>query len=528
MATDADAAPTPDEENGAPVKVPEDNADAGNDKDPDARVRGWRNRPSVRTIRKGMRGERDFWKESDQRDNEASRLPVDETVHLGGITLVEAFTPSTIFALYDALDKLPSGNPGKKQEWLRALRSSRGRSYGGGWQSLAIVLPPGGSILSALEGFRDSTLPKGVAAVWLELHYPTASLAMVVATFTFEEEAGDLSALLLQDYKTQMEGAHLQIHGRLGNLRARVPWARPSGYSFIQDIQNVEAQKRLAYENVASKFEESCWRWFTARFPGRFAAEPLANRPAVRQIFTRKSMPFKGHPEYLRPVGLAGYGTVWRSTDFEGWAIKLDNLEFVEKRRSTIVAAARRSDAAREPDSEDGTSVWYLTQRFHEYHGSLVVRWAMTSLMSLYGDRLGVLRDHAGRRRRFGRPIRQARELDGFLLGDGLDASTVASDIRALAGDLNAFRWNVAEYSEDLEDYPQALRDKRDPFELVPMLCESLGRRAKRLLEDMGTTTANVGASAQLRQSIASTRLQRAVLVLTVVATVIAIVSLVA
>jgi hypothetical protein len=155
-----------------------------------------------------------------------------------------------------------------------------------------------------------------------------------------------------------------------------------------------------------------------------------------------------------------------------------------------------------------------------------VVRWALSVLVALYADRLADLRDRAGRHKRLGRPVRQARELDRFLLGDGLDGSTVASDMSVLASNLDRFRWEVAEYSQDLSDYPQEARGKDEPLELLPTLCESVGREAKQLLNDISTTTKNIGASAQLRQSIANTRLQRTVLVLSVAATIIALVSL--
>ena len=42
-----------------------------------------------------------------------TRLPEGESVHLGGVTLVEAFTPSTVFRLYETLRKWPglAGSP---------------------------------------------------------------------------------------------------------------------------------------------------------------------------------------------------------------------------------------------------------------------------------------------------------------------------------------------------------------------------------------------------------------------------------
>ena len=125
-----------------------------------------------------------------------------------------------------------------------------------------------------------------------------------------------------------------------------------------------------------------------------------------------------------------------------------------------------------------------------------------------------------------GRPVRQAREFDKYLMGDGLDASTVASDLRTFAENLQRFRWSVPEYSEDRDEYPEPIRSRAAPAELVPTLCTSLSSQAARLLGDMSTTTTNLSASAALRQAIANTRLQRAVLTATVIATLIALTGL--
>ena len=487
--------------------------------------RTWLSRPSIRTIRRRTPFQQGLWATSDQRDNEATRLPADEAVHLGAVTLVESFTPSTVHSLYDALENLPVREPDKKRQWRDALRASRGTPDGGGWQNLAVIRPPGAFILS--NGFHDATLPVGVDAVWLHLHYPTASLALVVATFALKEDAGDLSTLLRSDFQTRTDNVRVHVSGRLGSVRSRLPWARPKSYRSGAAIQNVVAQKSQAYQDFAANFEDACWRWFTSRFPGRFAMEPLGTRPSARILFTRKNIPFKDRLQFMDPIGIGGHGIVWRSTDPKGWALKFDGQQVSERRRPAMLVAARRSDAASEHETTEKDSLWVLTQAFDEQHGTLIVRWAMTTLISLYIDRLGELRDRAGRRKRFRRPVRQARDLDRFLLGDGLDASTVASDIRLICGNPDRFRWHVPKYSEDREEYPTGVRESREPLEMIPALRDSLDRKAQQLLQDMDTTTRNVGASAQLRQAIANTRLQRLVLMLSIAATIIALVSLI-
>jgi len=485
--------------------------------------RRWRDRRTVRNVRReAVRGHA-TWADRDEQDNETSRLPMDDAVHLGGLVLVEAFTPSTVSALYQALMDLPARQPSQKDEWIATLTRSRSATSGSGWGSLVTARPPGEFVV---DGFHDSTLPKGVDAVWLQLHYPTPSLTMVAATFTFDEDAGDLSPLLRTNYRTEFSDVHLRIPGRLGRMRAKIPWARPSNYSVWKNIRGVTEQKALACELFVREREEACWRWLTARFRGRFSIERFDNRPCTRLLLTKAQRPFEGRSNSLEPVGLGSGPVVWRSTEGSGWSFKINGWRQHE-RRFAAIAAARRADAASDLRQEaDSATSWSLTQLFHSDQSPLVVRWTMTCLLSLYVDRLGELRDRAGVRRRMGRPVRQAREFDKYLMGDGLDASTVASDLRTFAENLQRFRWSVPEYSEDRDEYPEPIRSRAAPAELVPTLCTSLSSQAARLLGDMSTTTTNLSASAALRQAIANTRLQRAVLTATVIATLIALTGL--
>jgi hypothetical protein len=151
----------------------------------------------------------------------------------------------------------------------------------------------------------------------------------------------------------------------------------------------------------------------------------------------------------------------------------------------------------------------------------------MTALLALYADRLGALRDRAGVNRFPRRPVHEARELDEYLIGDGLDAATMSSDLESLTRDLTEFRWGVPEFTEFREHLARAGRG-REPLEYVPSLCGAIRGSAARLAADTTTTTGNLRASAELRQAIANTMLQRFILVLSVIATIVAVVSLLA
>jgi hypothetical protein len=191
-----------------------------------------------------------------------------------------------------------------------------------------------------------------------------------------------------------------------------------------------------------------------------------------------------------------------------------------------MTVAAKRSDVGDE-DVQDrrGQSNWSLTQRFNDEQTTLIARLSLRALLDLYSRRLARLRDDAGTRQRFRRPVRDARRLDTFLLTDGLDAATVAPDVIGLTSDQVSFRWNVPEYDEDLTPLQPGGRNL-EPSKLVPDLADGLRRQAERLGADAAATDANLRASAELRQAVANTRLQRTVVLVSIAALVVALISL--
>lgn len=514
----------------------------------------WRDRPSVRRLRKDgdLTTEVDVVKEWDVRHNEETRLSPDEAVHLGGVVLAEVFTPSTVTNLYRAVEQMPGRDEQRKRELISRIETRRHGSGVGGWENLGYVRPPGKPILG--DGFTDPDLPEGVDAVWMHLHYPVPSVAVLVATFTLSETSANLSPILRADYRTQARDRKLHVYGRLSRVRAKLPWARPRLYQTGYSIYGVEQQKREACEEVTGKFESECWYWLTKHFSGRFATEEIRSRPATRILLTKISRPFVERSRPVAIVGLDRAWDAWSCSEVPGWMLNFKNWPLDERRRFGVLAAARRSDVAKEDQHGHAeTSAWYLTQKFHDYHSGLMVRWTLMCLLSVYADRLGGLRDRAATRRRFDGSIRKARDLDNFLLGDGLDASTVASEMRNFAASLEQFRYGVVEYeqvdghpageatagegkkrSRGLEILPKFLvrkvarsdtstasssRPSQVRSGLSPTLHEMLNEQAAQLLNDMSAVTDNIRASAELRQAIANTRLQRVVVLLAIIAT---------
>ena len=483
----------------------------------------WWQRPTVRQLQRNEERHLHHRDKSDARWNNETRLPEDEAVHLGGVTLTEAFTPSTVSNLYRTLNKWPRPVGRPDDDWAAALERSRSGT-GGGWMSLGLVRRPGQFVMGG--GYNDSTLPPGVQGAWLSLSYLMPSVAVVCATFTFEDAVADMSDLLRTDFETKMEDVRIVVHGRFGKLRARIPWSRPKKHGTSALMCDALTGKRRAAQGLVLQREAECARWFYTKFEGRFAAADPEARPSTRLMFTQNAVPFEGRRAWLEPAGLDWAPDVYRCVDTPGWALKASNWPRTDHRYVWTIAA-RRSDVGREGASDaTGQSNWSLTQSFGTDQTALVARYALTALLDIYAGQLARLRDAAGRSRRIRRPVHDAQNLERYLVTDGLDAATITADVANLTKDPASFRWDVPEYTEDQGELREGRR-KWEPNELVPLLCESLARRAARLAEDTVNTDGNIRASAELRQAVANTRLQRWVVILAITAVVVALVSLI-
>jgi hypothetical protein len=215
--------------------------------------------------------------------------------------------------------------------------------------------------------------------------------------------------------------------------------------------------------------------------------------------------------------------------NFENWFLQIS--DWPRDRQTTATAASRRLPKEVNSGQDAGLcSPQQMAVQFGSGHSSAVARWATSCLLSLYADELAAFRDRAGRhpRRRWPRrQLRMALDLDRYLIGDGLDASTVASDVASFAEDPQNFATDLRAYPEYLDPFPEPARAANPPRELMAWIREGLQERAKRLELDTPAVTGNVKASAELRQAIANTRLQRVVVpiaLLTLIATVITVI----
>lgn len=443
-------------------------------------------------------------------ENDRTRLPESEEIHLGGLVLAEVFPPSCAPALRDAVEGFPVTREKKAEivAWLSKGRSSSGVS---GRMHLATVCHGG---------------PRNIDVVNIDLYFLQPSFTVLIATFAIAEDAGDLSAVLRSDYASD---GRVSVIGPLGRVRSRIPWSRPAESLVALPAWQPSRAKRQAFENRIRDYEVSCGGWLARKFPGRFCREEPGLRPSFRVLTTKESSPCVDGHRWLDPAGLRFRSDLWRPTTSENWFLQVS--DWPRGLQVTATAATRRLPKKATSGQDAGLcSPPQMALQFAAGHSSVVARWATSCLLSLYADELAALRDRAGRRPQRWLPrrhLRAALDLDRYLIGDGLDAATVAPDAASFADDPQSFATDLRSYPEYLDPFPESARAANSPRELMAWIREGLQERAGRLERDTAAATGNIRASAELRQAVANTRLQRVVVPIALLTLIAAVITLI-
>lgn len=485
--------------------------------DASKRVRNWSKRPTMRQLRRSATDQHERSAMIDDRDNDETRLQIDQRVGCVAVTLVEAVTPSTLARFQRAREALPI----ERRRTAVANREGGSRTRGGGWTSLGYLRPTGKWVMGGPGSGTDPTLPSCVDAVHLTLHHVAASVDVLVATFVLVDDAGDLSEELRTDYRTFAEDFRIRARG-FARVTCHLPWARPNigyGYSFVPAAE----AKARAVDKRLDELATSCRQWLDRALPGRFALEVQEERPAVFVLVADGLTPYSEEAGPLSPIGARPHARdVWTSLASDGWYGSFGSG--IGPRRSRVTWLARRDALPGTRDSrsdEEARQNWHVGARFHEEQGPLFSWWGLWRLLNAYEKSLAKYRDTSGASaRRLARPVKQARELDRLLTTDGMEVATVCYDVKQDLPSVDYLRALAPDYSE-LRPWPQ----ERAPARLLDGLHRNLQTLADELPLRSEVVLANARASAELRQAVSNTRLQRVILAISTAALVIGLAS---
>jgi hypothetical protein len=446
-----------------------------------------------------------YWRERDPSENARGRLPDGERVELPVIWVTELYTPSTVPGLLGGISNLGweygRGRDDSLAKWMSDVREGRRA----GWTSLGLVSPPDNSHFMRE---RTAPLPKGVTAALPILMSVTPSLtALVMAFLMSDESAGALDAPLRAYYSTRSERDPLF---RRRHIIPYVLWNRP--IRFGRRIYHPDLIRRDEVRSRLQELEHHCIAWVAKRMPGVFASGLRGARfPTAVLLVTEMTAPLSDEARAMRAfegLSIDRDYDAWESAEWPGGRLALPRSWDDEDLR--LVFACRRRDAfPNRSGYADPSSNWTIAQRADDRVRGLLSRWALTCMLDGYHRVLAALRDKAATRHSY-RPVRDLKALRSLARTQLYDIVTSAQEIEEFVDSEWAYRYDVVGMQ-----YVHTVRGKRP--DLVQNLRSSQGSRARLLQRESTLLQSTLSISSEVTQTICNIRIQRLVVLLTII-----------
>lgn len=464
----------------------------------------WRRWSWYRSFKRHRSDYSKFRNDRDSIENERGRLPDDEEVQLPAIWTVELYTPSTVNGLLDGIRSLKweYGNTRDHSltKWMNSVRQGRLA----GWTTLGIVSP---TTSAHFLSERTAPLPAGVRVMQPILMSITPSLTAFVSMYMLDDE----SALSLD---TPMRAkftstARRDSHTQWWQILRYVLTGKGSRFGYR--LFNPDNIRRERIQSCVRDIETRCVDWVRRHVPGVFSSLNSAGMPTAALFITKQVSPMTEESRNIRALsGLAisrNYDA-WNSDSWHGAGLVLPRNWDSEGQRLNF--ACRRRDAF--PDNSfyhDPTSNWTISCRADELIRGLLSRWAITCLLDSYHEKLSVLRDYTARNSRY-RPVRDLKSLRTL-------ARTMLYDIGVCAQETIEFAESDYRYRYDVLEMKYAREVNGKQPELLPDLQSSQVARANQVRREAELLRATLSISNDLSQTVANIRIQRLVVLLTII-----------
>lgn len=451
----------------------------------------------------------DFWHQRDPAANEQTRLPDGESVHIPSITVTELYTPSTVAGLLKGISSLGweygKTRDDKLTKWMRDVREGKLA----GWTNLGTILPRDSNGPFAE---RTATLPSGVHAAHAALMSITSSLTALIVTFVFDDNTADiLNPTLRESYQTITEKTHRS--GLLNGMRFVFGFSSTlHGHRLLRP----DIRRRELLQRSVNTLESRCTDWVKDNFPGAFQGQREANNPTVVLLVTENIEPMTQGAEQMRAVdGLSinNYREAWQSDEWCGTRLVLPSGW--DERRARLTCACRRRDAVpKEPYHDPSCTNWSIAYLAHERLQGLASRWSLTCLLNMYHQTLSIWRDQTAVRRRY-RTIRDLKQLRKLSQTTFYDIDVCTEELSTLSGSQHGYCWDVIDFhGTDASFY----KDSR----LLESLRSSQVERSRQIIREMHFLRSALETSNNLSQTISGVRVQRVVVLLTLISIAIA------
>lgn len=403
-------------------------------------------------------------------DDPVCELPVDEEVRLQSIWITEAYPPSCVPSLTEALARLgwdvPNryGTNGLSAERLRDARTGRGMSF------CRLGTMAGAGPYNEILGYRTVELPAGIGRVHVSGHHPVPSITVLIFEFVLTYEA---SRELTDLFQREDPAPKDDLSG----------WTERTGPR--------RRQMEAAVNAVRERQRRACAQWVSSRVPGLFAA--TGGAPVAEFMTLEKGEPLGGYgaytPGYIQALGLNA--SFYAS---ELWGRRGLRLEWPFLHRSAgDLLFCGRMDELHDLENPDGSDSFM--ERVAEHVRDALVLWAPYESVRRSTEQIAVLRERVAEVA-VGDPAKSVGALNTiqreFMRGV-VDTVPMEREIREFCGDPEGYHRDCTGEFKLIGPYESVPQAKDHVFEHVRKKtleeAERLGRTSADLRAMITTTS---------------------------------------
>lgn len=470
----------------------------------------WKRWKRYREIQGHYKTDSERRKQADAEENVRGRLPDDEEVQVPAIWVCELYTPSTVDGLLKGLASLGwdiSGLSGTNlTKWMSDARAGRLA----GWINLGLVSPPG---TKQFVRERVAPLPFGVMAALPLLISLTPSLTSFIVVFLLDEStATSLETPLRAELRTKRRRDPRHRYWQVARYILTGTSSAFYGYS----EWHPDMVRREMVDAKLKEIENGCISWVRTYLPGVFASLQGSRYPTAALMVTDQARPMTKDAFAINAfsgLAISRDYDAWESDEWAGARLVLPRSWDDDGNR--LVFGCRRHDAFPEESGwQEPTSNWTIAQRADELVRKLVTRWAISCLLDSYHEALSALRDQIAHDGGY-RTVRDLKNLRTL-------ARTTLYDIGVCTQEIVDFTDADREYRHDVIEMTYVRGDEGNKTNLVDALRTSQSKRALQIQREAELLHSALSTSNDLSQTITNIRIQRFLVVLTILSLVVA------
>jgi hypothetical protein len=447
-----------------------------------------------------------FFAEKDERENEKTRVPLNEELRLQAMWGAELFGPGEVELLYTQMGKLGWDTDRFGTEHRNVVKWIReARTYGSeGSFNLGVV-----GRNSEKNFLRDymAPVPDEVDYLLVYIKQITASITCVLTGFVLKPEyAQYYEQQLLRDRKT----SHRPLWGR-----------------FSYQTWGVEHLKRESIDKGRALYRDIVVRWFQKNLPGYFCSVSEGKRLPTAELITcsqeipltqyRSGDPSSEWAELLIPFGWAD---VWTSTECNEFRLRLSDLS--GETPFHAIATIRPPDIPEEAirhhggKSSRGAVVAFAHERLE---GIFCHNAALTLLLEISRSLKHSRERLRSTMMRHSRILPSIESIKHFF-DQSLGTPAMVSELHKKSDHVHEYEWDCHEFIN------LPWRDEDAPVKMAEILRTNTRGLSERVLLDEETTREHFQQIATIVSTRESVKAQRRMEFLTVVAVILALASL--